>query len=247
MPAKAAGAFATLFLVAALVLTGAPPAAPSAAADHSLSSIDLLAIDARTEGNSATALGPLDGCASAAVGGLVTVDYVVAAVPQDRPLIGFEAEIQYDRRVLEVVSVQSDLLLAAEGQFDPFVGLSDPLPDSDGAYRISVLDVASVTSPEANVERGPGVLARLTFRVKANGISRINVRYDLKRDLLLYPIVLDTQNEVIQIDHLGSAVVAAGKQCPPGLSDPRIRELPSIAGIEGAGSSLALDRRKAAR
>jgi cohesin domain-containing protein len=230
---QATAARATFLLIAVLVLTDVPPATRSAEANHSASSIDLLAIDAQPEGNVATALGPLDGCSSAAVGGLVTVDFIVADVPQDRPLIGFEAEIHYDRRLLEVVSVQSDLLLAAEGEFEPFIGLSDPLPDRDSVYRISVLDTASVTSPEANVERGPGVLARLTFRTLAKGVSRISIGYNLRGDFLLYPLNLDTQNEVIQIDHLGSAAVVSGKECPAGFNSPRIRPLPSIAQIEG--------------
>ena len=218
-----AAALALLALAALVTL-----ATGSAGADHASTSIGLLAIDARTEGNTATDLGRLDGCAESSVDGLITVDYVVDAVPGDRPLIGFEAEIRYNPRILEVVAVQTAFLLAAEGSFAPFAGLSDSLPDSDGVYRITVLDTASQTFPEANVESGPGVLARITFRGKVKGVSPLAVGFERKPDLL-YPLVVDTQNEVIQVDHLGGAVVSVGRDCPRGWQKPRISQLPSVS------------------
>jgi hypothetical protein len=217
--------------VALLILAGSAVVALGAsqsAANHSSSTIGLLAIDALPQDNTATSLERIDGCAASSVGGLVIVDYVVNAVPIDRPLIGFEAEIRYDSRLLQVVDVESDFLIAAEGQYQPFDGLSDPLPDSDGKLRIVVLDIASETFPQANVESGPGVLSRVTFRARAKGISRISIGFDRAPDLL-YPLVQDTQNETIGVDRLGSASIAIGRNCPKPRQNPRIREIPSVS------------------
>lgn len=215
----------TILLLATAALAG--PGVSSSEADHTSSTIGLLAIDALPLGNDATALGPVDGCASTSIGELVTVDYVVDAVPDDRPLIAFEAQIRYNPRLLEVVAVRNEFLLAAEGEFEPFEGLSDALPDSDGDLRIVVLDVASETFPSANVESGPGVLSRITFRATAGGTAQLNVGFHRQPDFL-YPLMQDTLNETIAIDHLGSASIVIDGDCPKHLLDPRVRKLPPV-------------------
>jgi hypothetical protein len=196
-------------------------------AEHSTSSVALLAIDARPADNTATRLGRLDGCTSVAPGSLVTVDYVTTGIPEDRPLIGFEVEIQYNYRLLEVVAVDNEFLLAAEGEFEPIEFLSDDLPDSDGVLRVVVLDLASNTSPPLNVESGPGVLSRITFRAKARGVSTLSIGFRTKPDLL-YPLLLDTQGEVMEIEALGTAYVVSGRPCPKVWPKPRILTLPPI-------------------
>jgi hypothetical protein len=189
---------------------------------HSASTIGLLAIDADPNGNTATSLGAVDGCARVEPGSTIDVDYVVDAIPQDRPMIGFEAEIRYDPGLLEAIKVDSNLLIAAVGTYSP-LALSDALPDSDGKLRISVLDTASSTDPEANVERGPGVLVRVTFRAKATGLSTLTI--GLEKEPLLYPLVLDTQDEMILADRIGGASVAIGRDCPPEAIQPQITDL----------------------
>jgi hypothetical protein len=139
--------------------------------------------------------------------------------------------IRYNPRVLEVIDVDAGFLLAAEGSFQPFVGLADPLPDRDGALRFAVLDTASQTYPQENVESGPGVLARLKFRVKAEGASRLRIGFN-RAPYLEYPMVLDTQNEVIEVGSLGSITVAAGRSCHERWETPRIRPLPPISQLE---------------
>ena len=79
-------------------------------------------------------LGRIDGCQRVESGAQTEVDFVVDSIPQDRPMIGFDAEIRYDPQLLEVVHVDYDLLQAAVGAYQPFAGLSDRLPDSDGAF-----------------------------------------------------------------------------------------------------------------
>jgi hypothetical protein len=218
-----------LFQAVALVLALVFPALARADAGaappltHSNSTIALLAVDADTRGNTATSVPTIDGCAPMQVGSQYAVDYVVGAIPSDRPIIGFEVEIRYDANLLEAVGVDHALLLAAAGAYSPLTGLTDALPDNDGELRISVLDTASSTEPEANVEIGPGVLARVTFRAKAAGVSKIAI--GLESDPLLYPLVLDTRDEMILADKIANASLAIGQDCPPEAREPEIVDL----------------------
>jgi Cohesin domain len=206
-----------------LVVRGLDRDWPDSAASQATSTIGLLAIDADSNRNNATSLGQLDGCARLEPGSTRDIDYVADAVPQDRPMIGFEVEIRYDPSLLEAVNVDHQLLLAAAGSYSPLTGLSDALPDSDGKLRISVLDTASSSDPQANVETGPGVLARVTFRAKSPGVSKIAIGFE--KEPLLYPIVLDTQDELILADRLGTASLAIGQDCPPDVTQPEITDL----------------------
>ncbi len=210
-------------LAAALPFLALPADGGPALTTHSSSTIGLLAIDAAAQGNTATSVGSIDGCARVETGSEISVDYVVDSIPQDRPMIAFEAQIRYDSRLLEVLDVDRDLLLAAAGVYSPFAGLSDDLPDSDGDLRVSVLDTASSTEPEANVETGAGTLARITFRAKAAGISAVAIA--VQQEPLIYPLIQDTQNEMIFVDRLGSAVLAIGQDCPAGATAPKIADL----------------------
>jgi hypothetical protein len=208
------------------MLFGFATQAHDARATHSTSTIALLAVDTNSEGHTATSLGPVDGCSRIEAGAEAKVDYVVDAIPQDRPMIGFEAEIRYDAQILGVADADYRLLLAAAGNHQPFTGQSDQIPDSDGSFRIQVLDTASVTEPPTNVEIGPGVLARLTFRAKAAGLAAVSIA--VTRDPLVYPIVLDTQNELIFADRVGGASLAIGQDCPVEAQQPVITEMAEI-------------------
>ena len=159
-------------------------------------------------------------------GAQIAVDYVVDSIPQDRPLIGFEAEMRYDPQLLEVVDADYNFLLAAVGTHTPFTGQSDQVPDSDGSFRMQVLDTASMTDPEANVERGAGVLARLTLRAKTAGLAALSLT--VSRDPLVYPTMLDTQNELIFVDRVGSASLAVGQDCPVEAQQPVIIDMAEV-------------------
>jgi len=144
------------------------------------------------------------------------------------------AEIRYDAQLLEIVAAENDFLLGSVGAYSPFAGRTQDLPDTDGSFLLSVLDTASqaelrdpgtgeVTQPEANIERGKGVLARLTIRAKAAGASEVGIA--IQPDAGLYPIVLDTQNEVILGERLGVISLAVGEDCPSQMIEPTFTEL----------------------
>lgn len=216
-------AMLTMAVVSLVVIAGAE----AALATHSTSTIGLLALDPNVQGNTATSLGPIDGCARVEAGARIDVDYVVDSVPEDRPIIAFEVEVRYDPQLVEPVALDHKLLLAAAGSYSPFAALTDDLPDSDGNLRISVLDTASKADPEANVERGAGVLARITFLAKAAGISEIAVVVE-PEPAPVYPLVQDSQNETIFADRLGSASLAVGQECPAPAAEPKITDLAQV-------------------
>src|SRR3990172_935328 len=82
-------------------------------------------------------------------------------------LVATGASAQSDASLLTLTTVDSEFLLAAKGTYEPFEGLSDPLPDTDGdgRYTILIADLAS-SPPIENIESGKGVLSRLTFTTK---------------------------------------------------------------------------------
>src|SRR3990172_6618045 len=210
-------------LVSLVVLTSAR----AVFATQSNSTIGLLALDANVQDNTATSLGPIEGCARVETGAQIDVDYVVDSVPEDRPIIAFEVELRYDPQLVEPVALDHKLLLAGAGSYSPFTALTDALPDSDGTLRISVLDAASRADPEANVERGAGVLARITFLAKAAGVSEIAVVVEQGANPV-YPLVQDSQNETVFADRLGSASLAVGQECPAPNAEPRITDLAQV-------------------
>lgn len=192
------------------------------------STIDIVAVDAITDGNGATTLGPLDGCVEVELGDEFDLDVVVDAVPEDRPLIGFEYNITYDEELLEVTVVDFDYLLGAEGTFQPFPGLTDETPDTDGTFLVSVLDAASDVRTDEHMETGPGVLTRITFRALDSGSSEVGVSFIPPNRA--YPVILSTDNEPTQVDAIGAVTVAAGEACPAD-AEPLIEDLPPISDL----------------
>lgn len=218
------------FLISLVLLAGLTSAALfSGASAQSGGTIRIIAIDAVTSGNTATSLGALNACVRAEAGQNVTVDLVVDAVPEDRGMIGFEIAIVYTAANLQVNASDSQFLLAAEPPYQPFEGLNDPVPDTDGQYQISVVDLQSNSTPGSNIESGPGVLARITLEAKGTGLATVGPGFNPPN---LYPTVLDQNNETIGVDTIGTATIAVGQDCPvPPEATPEVTSLPPITEV----------------
>ncbi len=156
----------------------------------------------------------------------MTVDLVVDAVPDDRPFIGYQVDIDYDPNLLEVIAADNGFLLGASGTFEPYDGLSNPLPDSDGSFTIITVDLAS----GASMETGPGVLSRLTLRAKATGVSAVAPGFDPPA---VYPALIDLNNTLIEVRTIAGIKVAVGQDCPPGQTEIEPTELPGLPSIAG--------------
>lgn len=199
----------------------------TAARAQDVSTIELLAVDAVIDGNEATSLGELDGCVEADVDSEVSVDVIVNEIPEDRPMGGFQYNLGYDPEVLELTEFDYEFLLAAEGTFEPFDGLSEPLPDSDGSFVGGVADLASNADIEpVNMETGAGVLARYTFKTLAVGTSEVGI--DFEPGDLDYPTIIAPDNEPTSVENIGAVTVAVGEPCPAD-AEPKITPIPSYA------------------
>ena len=206
------------------------------AAAQSEATIGLMAIDADVTGNDATSLGPLDGCQSIEIGDTATVDVVVDAIPEDRPMVGFQVDVTYDPTILEAIDFDNAFLIASEDAYQPIEGLSDTLPDNDGRLLIVVADVASNVAEGQSIETGEGVVSRVTFRAIGSGTSSVSVGFDLPN---FYPSIIDSQNEVIQVDNIGSVKIAAGEECDPD-AEPELTALPPLSDLQTTPAPTAI-------
>jgi hypothetical protein len=194
---------------------------------QSSDTIRIIAIDADVTGNTATSLGPLNACTRAEPGSNVVLDLVVDAVPASRPFIAFQVDIVYDPTLLTLTTTDNEFLLGANGTFEPFEGLSDPLPDTDGRYTIIVADLSQLELAES----GPGVLTRLTFAAKGRGMSTVGPGFNPPDQ---YPALIDVENTTIGVDAIGEASVAVGQDCTVAPeATPVITDLPPIDQIPG--------------
>jgi hypothetical protein len=169
------------------------------------------------------------------VGSEVTLDIIVDEIPADRPMIGYQMIVRYDGALLEAVSANNDLLLGAVGQYQPFPGLSDPLPDSDGDYNITIADLASQVPTEedpdgANMETGKGVLSRVTFRAIAPGRATVGPAFEGQD---IYPSIIDPANTTIGVDSIASVVIAVGEDCGSVPPEEQVTQLPAIEEVMG--------------
>jgi hypothetical protein len=203
------------------------------ASAQSTSTVALVGADAGIDGNTATTLGSRDVCISVNPAQRFPIDIFVDQVPTDRPLIGFQINVQYDASILTVVEANHDFLLGAVGQYQPFPGLSDPLPDTDGVYNIVIADLASNSGGSgANSETGPGVLSRLTFEAKAAGTSDVGPLFTGTDQ---YPALQDSQNQTMDVVGIAETLVAVGQPCPADVTpEEQTTVLPPLVEIEEA-------------
>jgi len=182
-----------------------------------------MGVDADPTGNTATSLGPIDSCVSVSTGDTFEVDLFIADVAD---LAGWEASLEYDMTVINVVSRDVMMFQAAEPESRVF-DLSEALPDLDGRYRMTVLDTAAPSATES----GLGVLARLTLKAMAAGVSPANLLLlDIDGDGKMDggPFLTSSEGEAIgDIDGNGvfdgpisNAQIAVDTACPSGTPVP---------------------------
>ena len=222
-PALSAGVLAAAGLVALLLAVS--PALP-ARASQSTSSAKLAAVDVDPAGNTATSLGPLQGCAEIAAGKTLAVDVLVDAIPSDRPMTFFEYRFNYDPKVLSVTLVDNAQLLASNGEFKPVDAFSDGVPDTDGSLLVSVSDFGGAT------ETGPGVLSRITVKALSTGVSSLQLEsVDIR----------DDHNERLPIDTIAPARVAVGSTCASAGPTPGPTKVAGGGQTPGPGSTPGTD------
>lgn len=126
-----------------------------------------MSLDADPTGNTAASLGSTESCVSVSTGDKFEVDLFITNVAD---LVAWEAYFEYDMTVVNVVGRNVMMFLAEEPGSRVF-DLSETLPDIDGRYRMSVVDIAESSTPES----GSGVLGRLTLEAVGGGVSPANI------------------------------------------------------------------------
>lgn len=182
-----------------------------------------IGIDANPVGNKATSLGKIDPCVARSTGETFQVDIFVRNVEQ---LLAWEIYVEYDPNLLEVVARQVDLFQAANAGSNVF-DVSDRVPDADGLYRLAAADISDPPTPDS----GSGVLAKLTLRAKAPGISPLTLAYrdlngdgkpdqgPLLRDIDAKPIG-DDDGDALFDGQISNAQVAIDTPCSEAPSPP---------------------------
>ncbi len=183
-------------------------------------------------------------CRQVESGDTFAVDIKVADVEN---LMAWEIFFAYDRHRLEVLEVDVRQMLDKNEGSSVFPGLSDPLPNGTGLYRLAAADVGS-----AEGESGDGVLARLTLLAKEAGASPASIyRADYNDDGVadIGPTLTarggkhlgDTNGDRIFDGPINSGQIAVDGQCvqpaptPDDVPDPN-RPTPRTAGPGSTGN-----------
>lgn len=224
--------FTAIFLAQSLLQVRA------SAAQQSLA----LGVDADPAGNAAASLGTIQSCVSVSSGQIFQVDVFIADVVD---LLAWEAYFVYDPAIIGVVEQDVQMFQAANAGSQVF-DTSEVLPDEDGRYRISAVDIAEPAAPDS----GSGVLARLTLRAVSAGVSPaslplVDISGDGRPDL--GPTLTDMAgNTIADVDGDGffdgpisDAWIAVDTPCPTAPPAPAASPAPppSQDGLPAVGAA----------
>jgi len=178
------GLAAAVFLVATVLCSRVvsheehlPGAAP--ARGQGVTTIGVDADPTRLPANTATSLGSIESCISAATNDTFDIDIFITDVVD---LMSWETYLEYDSSVLNVTAVNVQMFQAANSGSHVF-NASEPTPDSDGTFYVSAVELVV-----GAVDSGSGVLARLTLRAVGPGASRAELLSSMLKDKNNEPI-----------------------------------------------------------
>jgi hypothetical protein len=211
----------TIAAAAALLALLALAAAIFAQADGTAQEGLSIGVDADAAGNTATSLGSIDSCVSVKKGDTFQIDIFATDVVD---LVSWEMYFSFDGDVVNVTDRDVEMLPAASAGSTVW-DASDVLPSTGGLYRVAAIDVVQPPAPET----GSGVLARLTLKAVAAGLSpAILTSLDANNDgkLELGPLLNATEGRPIGDANGDSffdgpilgAQIAVGRDCPPGVT-----------------------------
>jgi hypothetical protein len=187
-------------------------------------------LDADPTGNEAASLGQIDACISVGAGETFDVDVVVTDVTD---LSGWQADFVYDGSVVSVVAMDPELFLAAEPGSNLVDLSADPLPDTDGTYRMIVADISQSVG-----EDGSGVLARLTLQAVGQGASDLSLSQVILGDSSAKAIG-DIDGDDVFDGPVSQARVYVDEACPSGALPSLTPALPPALSPEATPASPA--------
>ena len=157
--------------------TPPPPPNPVPTPGPGIGPMQRMSIDMNIASNTASSLGPLDTCAEAEPGDLLSFDVTARAIPPYNQngtventtddfggIIGFQVNLLYPEAYISVQSQDVDLILGVTPGSAPFDD-SQAIPDTDGSWVSAAGDSTSpaFTAPES----GNGVLTRISVLIGA--------------------------------------------------------------------------------
>jgi hypothetical protein len=161
-----------------------------------------MSIDTNIVGNDADTLGPSNACVVTTPGSSIVIDVTALGIPSSNPIIAFALVLNYDPSALSVSAASSNFLLTVAAG-SSVADVSEPAPDSDGAFSAAAAD----TDPAA-AEFGSGVLQRITFDISGSATPGT---YDLTITDAGHG---DPNNDYWAPNAINNARVAVGEPCP---------------------------------
>ena len=136
-------------------------------------------VDSDPAGNTATSLGELQHCRRVEVNDAFDVDVYAIDLPG---VEAFQLILNYDPAILQVTHIDDQQLIAANQGSQPISLSADPSKDSDIANEpdtipegkdgsINIVNVDFASGPPD--ESGSGVLARVSLKAMAKGVSSV--------------------------------------------------------------------------
>ena len=228
------------FLGLALALFGA---ALASTASGSAQNQPSLFIDVIPDGNSASEIGDVDRCVEVGVGDIFIVDIGLKDVVD---LTAWETTLVFDQSILEVVERDAKMLLDSEPGSK--VTVQSDLEPPTAFYPTGGLFIGAADGNLSAAESGSGVLARITFKAIAPGVSEASMpQLDLdgngttdKGPRLLGPggesePIADVNGDSFFDADVASAVISVGGNCSSAL--PQSTPQPTPGGGSGDGTA----------
>jgi len=185
--------------------------------------MDAMSVDMDPSGNTATSIGPREFCARINRNGAMdadedtvdglTIDVTAGpeGIPADNPMIGFTLALSYDAGLADIVAEDIRFLLASVPGSE-VLGVSDDLPDNDGVFNSTALDLTAGRTADS----GPGVLTRITIVPVAAAAAGIH-------DLVLVDGAaahVNAQNVGAAPEALNHGMLAVDVECPAVQATP---------------------------
>lgn len=185
--------------------------------DAAQASPDLaIGVDANPSGNTATALGTIDGCRQVSTGETFEIDIYITDVED---LLAWQVYFVFDPSVIRVIDRDVGMFLDANAGSNVFDS-SGAVPDSDGQYEAAAADIADPPTHDS----GSGVLARLTLEAIGPGLSAASLPPELG-DLgptlknLEAEALGDTDGDNFFDGPISNAQIAVDQGCSPDADD----------------------------
>ena len=187
---------------------------------------------------------PSTGGTGGTMAGVIDVDVIVDEVDPTDLMLGWSWNLDYNQSVVEIIDVDRLQMIAAatnSGAGGGFieVGAENPTstsPDTSGRLVELIADFGFGFPADTIHESGEGVLARITLRAAATGLSALTVMGTITNPLAVIAPPAPGTQLVDSSTIIGNAQVAVGIGCP----DPPVADPDTVSTDEGTDLPITL-------